>query len=321
MNDRWAKGHVRLASAYIALGGHSNDACVALQRALSIDSGNRTAREMLVRELRRDHPRPAPSAPPSYMDTDDAGQSTTTTPLPQQQERQQRYNNAFAGATPPPPPFRGPENEDLDDSLTWIDKIKFQWMQMVGWYHNQSEDVRNLLKVILGILVLYVLFGGRFGLFGGPPRRRGNYGNGNAYERFHNNDHNRYHSRGYDSHHHHHHQRRQRSYEQQYNYDDDHYGSNSRSYSSSSSYGGGNFQFPNLLDGTWMSMLCLGAFGYFCHRNGFNPFHAIWLLNMVTGRRGGRHVNRMGMYGMGYGMMRNAGMFGARRRHGRRGWY
>ena len=36
LNPQWAKGHVRLASAYIAQGGHSNDACNSLQTALTI---------------------------------------------------------------------------------------------------------------------------------------------------------------------------------------------------------------------------------------------------------------------------------------------
>ena len=46
LNPSWAKGHVRLASAYIALGGgHSNDACNALQTALRLDPSNQLAHE------------------------------------------------------------------------------------------------------------------------------------------------------------------------------------------------------------------------------------------------------------------------------------
>jgi len=57
LNDKWAKAHVRLGSAYIMLGGeestYSNDACNALQLALQLSGGNNpTARDMLVRELR-----------------------------------------------------------------------------------------------------------------------------------------------------------------------------------------------------------------------------------------------------------------------------
>ena len=53
LNPNWSKAHIRLASAYIAQGDHSNDACQALQRALSLDPSNKVARQMLVNELRR----------------------------------------------------------------------------------------------------------------------------------------------------------------------------------------------------------------------------------------------------------------------------
>eukprot|EP00977_Amphora_coffeiformis_P027063 scaffold32744_cov160-Amphora_coffeaeformis.AAC.1 len=54
LNPNWSKGHVRLASAYSAL-GKSNDACNSLQTALRLDpTGNPTARRMLIRELRRE---------------------------------------------------------------------------------------------------------------------------------------------------------------------------------------------------------------------------------------------------------------------------
>jgi len=91
LNDQWAKEHVRLASAYIALGlnGNSNDACNALKRALQLEARNPTARDMLIRVLRsRDHGNVnvnvknnnsnnvnhdsseahSPSAPPQHMD-------------------------------------------------------------------------------------------------------------------------------------------------------------------------------------------------------------------------------------------------------------
>lgn len=52
VNDRWAKGHVRLASVYSAI-GRSNDACNSLQRSLQLDPSNQHARRMLTQELRR----------------------------------------------------------------------------------------------------------------------------------------------------------------------------------------------------------------------------------------------------------------------------
>jgi hypothetical protein len=72
-------------------------------------------------------------------------------------------------------------------------------------------------------------------------------------------------------------------------------------------------------------MIALAAFAYICHRTGINPFHAIWMLNRLTGNRHrGVGINRMGMYGMGYGMVRNH--FGARNqpfgpRPPRNGWW
>merc|ERR1719469_528073 len=74
LNDKWAKGYVRLASSYIVLGGHSNDACNALQNAIRLDPTHSIARKMLVQQLRRDDPKPdheytnngvSPNAPPS----------------------------------------------------------------------------------------------------------------------------------------------------------------------------------------------------------------------------------------------------------------
>jgi tetratricopeptide (TPR) repeat protein len=49
LNPAWAKGHVRLASAYIALGGgHSNDACNALETALRLDSHHHLSRWLIT---------------------------------------------------------------------------------------------------------------------------------------------------------------------------------------------------------------------------------------------------------------------------------
>ena len=163
LNDQWAKGYVRLASAYIALGqhsgaahnpvdvnsdesqsqtqgartSHSNDACNALQRALQLDPGNPTARDMLIRELRsRDHGRqsnsssssrsnsysnanngdgqessnsgaPRPSAPPQHMDTDsnmytgtDDGNSNNSTSNNTRQQNQHRQEHQQYRAPP-----------------------------------------------------------------------------------------------------------------------------------------------------------------------------------------------------------------------------
>ena len=357
IQDKWAKGHVRLASAYMALGGHSNDACNALQRAVSLDPSNQTARQMLIQELKRRD-------------------------APHQQQQQ------------PPPPHHAPNanraaaQDDVDERLSVKERIQLYWIRTVTWYHSQPEDVQTLLKVMAGIVVLYVMFGGRFGLegFGSRPLD----GKGHAYGRG---------RHGYDRYGTASDTTRYNTYVQQQQqqqprgsgigeaatqsvptdnvgpeqsanpdmqdasahggtgegqpnnipdpntagagrshqpdpdtsntqqrrttaagYDDDYdYQPNTRSTSS--------FQFPNLFDGSFPSIICLLGIAYICHRNGINPFQAFMMMNMMgAGRRGmgyggmgyggmgmggmGYGGMGMGMAGMGYGMARNAGVFG-----------
>ena len=340
IQDKWAKGHVRLASAYMALGGHSNDACNALQRAVSLDPSNRTARQMLIQELRR---RDAPQHQAPAPNTDRAGA----------------------------PPNVVVE-EDVEEHLTLKERIQLYWIRTVTWYHSQPEDVQTLLKVLAGLVVLYVTFGGRFGLEGFGSRPRAQYGRGNGYDRYGTvNDVPRYkninnnnvqqprvtgigetnphiehdsvgrgqpenpdfqgaspHGESGGGQHHvpdpnvaaagQSHQPDPNNINAQQRrtsvgYDDD-YQPNTRSSSS--------FQFPNLFDGLFPSIVCLLGIAYVCHRNGINPFQVFMMLNMMgAGRRGGMGYGMgmggmgyggmgMGMAGMGYGMARNAGVFG-----------
>ena len=73
LKPRWAKAHVRLASAYSSLGDHSNQACQSLQTALRLDPRHPTARDMLLRELRRDSTREEATreAVPDDVDVDE----------------------------------------------------------------------------------------------------------------------------------------------------------------------------------------------------------------------------------------------------------
>jgi hypothetical protein len=193
------------------------------------------------------------------------------------------------------------------------------------WYQNEfSEESKTILKIIIGLVVLYVAFGGRFGLdqlFSGSKRElRGNYGSGNVYDQYNGRGKAARPTRtstGYSS-----------SYQR--NDDDSYYQrqssrneyiprqTNSQGSSSSQS---SSFHFPNLFDGSLPSIVILGAIGYLCHRNGVNPFHAIGMINMITGNRrggGGMNMQRMGMAGMGYGMFRNHMRGGGRQRQN--GW-
>jgi len=236
---------------------------------------------MLMRELRRDHISARESA------NNASSSSSTTVPTPTA-----------------PPEEELEEPIQLEESLSWSDRLKMYYMQAVTWYHSQSDDRKIILKVGLVILVLYVAFGGRFGLdelfSGNHHENRGNYEAGNAYDRYHNRQQQNYH----DSDHHRH------THESEYEY-------RPRQQSGSSS-----FHFPNLMDGSPQSMLCLAGIAYLCYRNGINPFQVIMMINMMNGgRRRGMGMGRgYGGGGMGYGGGMRMGGGGFNRGFGRNRW-
>jgi tetratricopeptide (TPR) repeat protein len=276
LNPAWAKGHVRLASAYIALGGgHSNDACNALQTALRLDPSNQLARQMLMRELRRDHATTdtaTPSAPPEEEDDGAAGSHEDDTggaafrqrPQPQPHDESQ--------------PFR--DQAPVDDSLSLRERMQFYTIRVRSWYHAQNEQFKLALGVMLVVLALYVAFGGRFGL-DNTPTRRGNYGAGNAYDKY------------------------RKSYSTSTNHNSYDYRGNSNSNTqrprrtSSSS-----FQWPSLDGGGLTSLIMMAGAVYLMYRNGVNPIQALMLVNMFAGGRGRgrrRGFNQQPMGGMGWG--------------------
>lgn len=336
LNDRWAKGHVRLASAYIAQGGHSNDACNSLQKALSLDPSNTTARTMLMKELRRD--RVAMARPASADDDSNLPPEPSAPPMPDSHSPSSRTTAAppedIDPATGRPYSFHHQSNQaaaaaaaaaDIDESPTMAERVQFSFARIVQWYyHDLSDDGRTLVKVLLGLLVLYVGMGGRFGLDSlfsdGEEHNRGHYDYGSAYDRFYgraggdtgagaaagagagagaSSNYAGSGARGY-------------GYDRAYGeggrntYDPYEYVPRGRG-------GGGrsnSYHIPNLFDGSPLSIAVLMIFGCTCHYFGINPFHALWMLNIFTGNRG-RGMHRMGMMGMGYGMMN-----GMRRRRG-----
>ena len=189
LNPNWAKGYLRLASAYIALGGHSNDACNALQSTLRLDPGNPNARQMLVRELRRDHAA-AFAASASTVENDDnsinnnninnndddlrdppMNPNFTPPPTTSSFSNSNSYAQSSASAsfsafappssapTPPSPP-----DSSVDDGLTWRERVTFTTGRWWDWYQNLSADTKTMIKIGLVIVFLYVAFGGRFGL-------------------------------------------------------------------------------------------------------------------------------------------------------------
>ena len=314
INDRWAKGHVRLASAYIAQGGHSNDACNALQKCISLDPSNTTARTMLMAELRRDRVARSAGDEGSGAAAGAAGGTAASAEdidpsTGQPYSSQYRSNQTAAAAA------------DIDESPTMAERVQFSFTRIVRWYyHDLTDDGRTLMKVLLGLVVLYVGMGGRFGLDslfgGGDEHNRGNYEYGSAYDRFHgragagtsDSASSAYTSGGTEGSTHGYGHGAGQGYggTGRNTYDRYEYIPRGRS-----GGGGNSYHVPNLFDGSPLSIAVLLIFGVTCHYFGMNPFHALWMLNIFTGNRG-RGMNRMGMMGMGYGMM-NGGM---RRRRG-----
>mmetsp|Transcript_41467 Transcript_41467/g.71004 ORF Transcript_41467/g.71004 Transcript_41467/m.71004 type:complete len:540 (+) Transcript_41467:86-1705(+) len=205
LNNKWPKAHVRLASAYIALGGHSNDACVSLQRALSLDRNNTVAREMLVKEMRQRNNRERTGSINEVNRDERNGSQSSSSSYPTEE------TPGHAGASAPPHSsdstnsrnYDGIDVDDIDPpdayySLSFSERIQHHFAQLITWFHSQSEDIQTLIKVACFFVVLYVALGGRFGLdyaLGGNKSigRRGNYEGGSAYDKYSSSSaHNRY---------------------------------------------------------------------------------------------------------------------------------
>jgi hypothetical protein len=215
LNNQWPKAHVRLASAYIALGGHSNDACLSLQRALSLDKTNTAAREMLVKEMRRRNNRERCGESVGIDSTANnegrqggRGDGTPSSSHSDGGAHQDPTEETPRRSTPAPSAplhlFESINDHyhhddiDVDDvnppdayhSLSISQRVQHHLGRVLTWYHSQSDDTHTLLKVAFCFLMLYLALGGRFGLdyaLGGGVKRqrhRGNYGESNAYNRY-----------------------------------------------------------------------------------------------------------------------------------------
>jgi hypothetical protein len=210
LNDKWSKAHVRLASAYIALGNHSNDACLSLQRAISLDRNNKVARTMLVREMRERNNRERCGRGGSNGSSSSSS-SSSSSPRHHNSDETPNHHPSSCTAVPSAPLQQHDDDDELDiddidedDNTPSSRQLPLQTIfsqrlqQLISWYHSQSGDFQTLLLVSILFLVLYVALGGRFGLdsvllgesnhrwnVGGVGRTtRGNYGHGNAYERY-----------------------------------------------------------------------------------------------------------------------------------------
>ncbi|KAL3944437.1 MAG: hypothetical protein SGBAC_001465 [Bacillariaceae sp.] len=298
LNDRWAKGHVRLAAAYIALGGHSNDVCNSLQRSIQLDPRNPTARQMLIRELRRDHR--GTSSDQQHMDNHRFDECSIS-PEPAPAETGVASNTSSESAAP----YRArifdmddPSQSSTDSSFSWFDYLQMQCTKGIRWYHSQSEDRRTLVHVLLVLLVLYIALGGRFGLEGYSSSntnayRKGNYGTGNAYDQ--------YYGR---------HSPKIESFDNNYNSNPEpQYSSYHRSQSSSYSGYKSSMQTSGSFFDQWngtltpILLLLMGA-AYLCHRNGIPLAEAVsFVVWNILFRR--RRYRRWG-FGGHNGMFRQA---------------
>ena len=294
-NPNWAKGHVRLASVYSAL-GRSNDACNALQRALQLDPSNQTARSMLTKELRRGTPSTTNSNNTSGGNATNTTQQQSTQqqpsapPLPNEDPQHDSRTTTHRPDDVVPPP----SSLDIDDtSLT--EMIKYQLSKLVHWYQCLNEDVKSLVTLFVALVALYVAFGGRFGLASSSSSSRrakvGTTGSDAYYSSYgqksaataggskteHNDDRNTASSntarnKGNSYHH------------DEYTYgssatsrqgDKDYYGQRHRSNKSRRSWSSSSasLYLPNLLDGSLLSMICLAGILYACQKLGINVSH------------------------------------------------
>jgi hypothetical protein len=133
-----------------------------------------------------------PSAPPLE---DDDNNGTAPNTIPDDRDHM-----------PPIPDL--PENDDdymmdIDDDFTWMERIQRFKSRIVAKYQHLPDDYKAICQVLGVLLILYIAFGGRFGMgsIASPsssPRgtnrydytdttartTRGNYGEGNAYDEY-----------------------------------------------------------------------------------------------------------------------------------------
>ena len=295
LHTNWAKGHYRLACVYVKLGeesnaavnrsasssnSFSNDACNALQSALRIDPRFTEARILLTKLLRQR----------------DGNTSSNN--------NNNNNNNSFGSSQSNHQQARR-GGEDMDDIISLrerftffvndiMERAKLNIINVEAWFYGLDDASRGLLMIGVALLVLYIGFGGRFGLV---SRRnnyqsyRGNYKGDNAYNRYSNHNTNQY------------------NYESQSYSDEAFQRSQHRSPYSSRSHSSTSY---HLFDESFVSMGIILAVIFVANRFfGISPIQAFWFLQMITGRGGGIYIGRGGFGGGGF-----------RGRMGRRGrWF
>jgi tetratricopeptide (TPR) repeat protein len=147
-----AKSHLCLAYALL-LFNHNNQACNALQTCLRLDPKNATARNLLVQELSRQsttmHNTPTVSTLDLGVDSDDDDDTCS-------------QQTAAATAA-------------HNSSTNWMTVARTFLDRSRRWYQSQTQDTKILWNVALVLVVLYISFGGRFGLCGARQPRHYSY--------------------------------------------------------------------------------------------------------------------------------------------------
>lgn len=291
---------VRLAEAYIALGaGYSNDACNALQRAIQLDPRHPTARQMLIRELRRDHRAAASGQGGSHHERTSTESNVAPLETVDTAETDMAFgSNSREPSAPSSQTSRVYENVDdpspqSPDSSSFFDNVQSQFTKGIRWYHSQSEDRRTMIHVLFLLLILYVAFGGRFGFEhqGHTAYRKGNYGTGNAYDQFYGRKSSSYEPSRHTNYH----------TSSSNNYYKQQYSSYEQPRRSSSSHDGRNYYSASFFDLSPILLILMGA-AYLCHRNGIPVAELVSLFVwnfLLRGRRRYRRAGRgLGHHGM-----------------------
>jgi len=146
LNNKWAKAHVRLAASYIALGNHSNDACLSLQRALSLDKNNKVARQMLIKEMRTRNAKERNDESNSSSDNNTSDHPSPSAPPADQSQSTNSNNNSS----------RNYDGIDVDDvntpppgySLSFTERIQHYASQSIQWFHSHSDDNGNYVPIL-----------------------------------------------------------------------------------------------------------------------------------------------------------------------------
>lgn len=281
------------------------------------------------------------SSSPTYVNEDEYTNNNTRPSAPSQDNDDDNHPNDNHNDLDDE--YRNNNDFDIDDSPSLMQRIQ-------SWYHQVQEAADNmggndngktLFKLIIFILVLYVAFGGRFGLDSSLSNRsryghgtsgydygnrnvdrssngrKGNYGEGNAYDQFYNNrgrttDQNR---------------RTESSRRPNNNYDENDYsynkyGERNPDYRGGSSYGGGSSSSNY---GSGSSSSSYSSYGrnnrsrYAARRSSsdwdtFIPYLLIGGLVFVLNKFLGVPIQ---VVPMGFGIGRGLGGFGGRVRLGR----